>query len=47
LPADRFDLKQKIESELKWQFLSGKMPSKFSCSSGKGLRARNYLFTIK
>ena len=29
--------KQNIESEPKWQNRSGKMPSKFSCSSAKGL----------
>jgi len=28
---------QNIESELKWQTCSGTVPSKFSCSSGKGL----------
>src|SRR6202044_2702621 len=30
--------KQNIESELKWQTCSGTMPSKVSCSSGKGLK---------
>src|ERR1700731_3591451 len=33
--------KQNIENELKWQTCSGKMPSKFSCSSGKGLKKVN------
>jgi len=31
--------KQNIESELKWKTCSGKMPSKCSCSTGKGLRS--------
>jgi len=29
--------KQNIESELKWQTCFGTVPSKFCCSSGKGL----------